>query len=117
MLGTDIVKISRIKKMDLQAFAEKCFTDAERTYVDGKKDKAQTLAGMFAAKEAVVKALGSGFVKSVVYTDVEILHDDFGAPYCVVYGGAERLLADKGNRIFLSISHDGDYAVAVAMIR
>lgn len=117
MIGVDIVDIGRIKSLDLTAFADKVFTPEEKSYVFAKKDACSTAAGIFAAKEAVVKALGCGFVKDVTYTDVEIVHDKSGAPVVNVKDGARKLLEEKGNTIFVSISHDGGYAVAAAIIK
>ena len=117
MIGVDIVEIARIQNLDAESFANKILCQREREYLDAKLKKAETLAGFFAAKEAVAKALGCGFTKDVTYKDIEVLHDENGAPICKLHGKAITLLQHKGNEIYISISHDGGYAVAAAIIK
>ena len=117
MIGVDIVEISRVQKLDTVSFANKILCQSEREYLEKKLNKAETLSGFFAAKEAVSKALGCGFTKDVTYKDIEVLHDEKGAPICNLHGKAKEILQNKGKEIYLSISHDGGYAVAVAMIK
>lgn len=115
MIGTDIVKISRIgRAVQKDAFKTRVFTLSEIAYCDDRPTPNQSYAGLFCAKEAVVKALKRGFNRGIAPTDVEILHDESGAPYI----NARRLCAVLGKEISsdISISHDGDYAIAVAEI-
>lgn len=115
MIGIDTACISRIRKaLDNAAFKARVFTQSEIEYCDGKPDGVQSYAGIFCAKEAVVKALGVGFGNGIMPCDIEIAHDDFGAPYVIAHGNAKSVLRDRDIRV--SISHDGDNAVAVAQI-
>ncbi|MDE5984821.1 MAG: holo-ACP synthase [Eubacterium sp.] len=99
-IGTDIVKISRIEKsIKNDNFLQQVFTEHEREYCK----KAENFAGLFACKEAYFKALGTGI--KFPLTDVEILHDDKGKPYI---NGIEN--SD------VSVSHDGEYAIATVIV-
>lgn len=117
MIGVDIVSVERIAALDLSAFTDKVCTPAEKEYIFSKVGRTECAAGVFAAKEAVVKALGCGFTGKVTYKQVEVAHDEKGAPFLRLHGEAERLLAERGKEIFLSVSHDGGYAVAFAVIK
>jgi len=117
-IGCDIIEISRIKKsLEKEGFLHKHFTEKEIEFI-GKKGThiAATAAGNFCAKEAVVKALGTGF-GDIVPGDIEILRKDSGAPYVVLHGEAllefERL---RGLNIFISISHSKEMAIAYVVI-
>ncbi|MBQ9716030.1 MAG: holo-ACP synthase, partial [Clostridia bacterium] len=107
----------RIAKMDIKDLCKRVFTEDEANYIISKKNPVYTAAGIFAAKEAVVKALGTGFVSDVTYKDIEICHNTQGAPFVLLKNKAKAILLDKGEEIFVSISHDGNYAVAFAMIK
>ncbi|MDE6470426.1 MAG: holo-ACP synthase [Eubacterium sp.] len=99
-IGTDIVKISRIEKsIKNDTFLQQVFTEREIEYCK----KAESFAGLFACKEAYFKAIGTGI--KFPLTDVEILHDDKGKPYI---NGIEN--SD------VSVSHDGEYAIATVII-
>ncbi|MCL2462229.1 MAG: holo-ACP synthase [Defluviitaleaceae bacterium] len=113
-VGTDIIEISRVEKAVAgAAFYEKTFTPAERDYLAGKRP--QSAAGLFAAKEAVAKALGTGFY-GFRPADVEILHDKSGKPDVKLYNRAAKI-ADENSvvKIHVSISHCVAYAVAYAV--
>ncbi|MBQ2753027.1 MAG: holo-ACP synthase [Firmicutes bacterium] len=112
-IGTDITDINRIKKAILKdSFVKKVFTDNEKLRV---LDCAQTAAGVFAAKEAFVKACGTGFGK-IKATDIEVMKDESGKPYFIFYNEAKSFVEDKNARAHLSISHEKDYAVAFVLI-
>ena len=117
MIGIDVVEIARIQKLDMDGFANKILCQSEKAYLETKLRKAETLAGFFAAKEAVSKALGSGFTKDVTHKDIEVLHDENGAPICNLHGKAKEILMQKGKEIYISVSHDGGYAAAAAFIK
>jgi holo-[acyl-carrier protein] synthase len=114
-IGIDVAKIARIEKaLENPRFAARAFTEGERARIAARG--ANTAAGLFAAKEAVSKALGSGF-DGFGLTDVEILWDDAGRPRCRLAGGAARRLgAVGGESVFVSITHDAGVAAAVAVI-
>lgn len=113
--GIDIVKISRIDDMvkKHEQSLSRFFTTHELTYCQKKDGYAvDSLAGIFAAKEAFFKALGTGF-REGKWSDVEILHDSWGAPYFKLKGYyAQTARARSSVDPSLSISHDGDYAIA-----
>ncbi|MCI8458976.1 MAG: holo-ACP synthase [Clostridia bacterium] len=111
MLGCDIVEIERVRDAaQKEAFITGVFTQAERAYYAEHGGKAQTLAGMFCAKEAVAKALGCGF-RGFRPNDIEILHTAQGAPYAVLRGRAAVLFPRV--RLEISVSHCNAYAMAV----
>ena len=118
-IGTDLCAVSRMEKaIAKEHFYTRVFLEGERAYLDGKgKTRAQSAAAMFAAKEAVAKALGTGMSGGVCFDQIEVTHDALGAPGVRLHGAAqERLLALGGGRVLLSLSHEGDMAIAFAVI-
>ena len=112
-IGFDLCEIDRMEKQaENERFLNRFFTEKETAFILSKgKNKAQTMAGIFAAKEALAKALGTGIAFEL--RDVEILHSDNGQPYYALTGEAASL---SGNdRFLLSISHDGGIAGAVCI--
>jgi len=118
-LGTDITEIPRIADMlekHGEHFLERVFTPTEVEYCIGRKAQAQHLAGRWAAKEAVMKALGTGFSERVVFRDIEIQTLISGAPIIVLHEGAKAAAECLGiTRILISISHGHEYATATAI--
>lgn len=116
-LGCDICAISRMEKiMNDTRFLERYFTEYERQYIGARKNAAPTAAGIFAAKEALVKALGTGF-GPLGPQDVSVRHDGQGAPFYEMNEKTLTALHGAGAcRAMLSVSHDGDSAMAVAVI-
>ena len=115
-VGTDLCRIERIARaMENPRFLERLYTPAEQKRLENLCDerKHERTAGMFAAKEAVAKALGTGFV-GFGFSDIEILSDEKGKPVVHLYRGAADLA--KNANIHLSISHDGGMAIAFAVI-
>lgn len=102
-VGVDIVKVSRFDDMS-DAFLHRVFTEREREYIKS----AQTAAGIFAAKEAVAKALGTGFTGGISPQSIEILHEKNGRPYAV--------LQKNDVSIHISISHSATDAIAFAVL-
>ncbi len=113
-IGTDIVDINRIKKAcEIASFIKKYYTSEEIISCNGRFS---SLAGNFAIKESVAKALGTGF-RNFEPINIEVLRDDLGKPYVNLYGKAkERLEVIDGNKIYASISHEKDYAVGFVLI-
>ena len=114
--GIDIVEVYRIEETMARTprFAERVFTTAEREYCDTKgAAAAQSYAGRFAAKEAFLKALKTGWRGKISWQDIEILNDNDGVPLLTTSGEAQRLL-DRLSvaRVHLSISHTAEHAVA-----
>jgi len=113
-LGIDIIKVERIaaalKKFG-DRFPKRVLTDTEHRYV---RNRPQNFAGRWAAKEAVSKVLGLG-VRGVGWRDIEILRLPTGAPSVRLHGRAKVRAEQLGmSRIAVSISHEGDYAIAIA---
>jgi len=117
-IGVDIVEIGRIEKAcRRQRFLERFFTPPELAGIYENKNAAfyQRLAGKFAAKEAVAKALGTGF-RYFRWREIEILNGSEGKPYAVLSGRAEEVMRSGGfSKILITISHSRDYAVAFAV--
>jgi holo-[acyl-carrier protein] synthase len=114
-IGVDTVEIERIKKILGKPNLSKLFSEKEIFYAENKGDSAASMAGCFAAKEAVVKALGTGF-NGIAWRDIEVYHNENGQPL-VILSGKAKLFADKNQiiKIHLSISHDRTKAVAMAV--
>ncbi|MGQ9736748.1 MAG: holo-ACP synthase [Armatimonadota bacterium] len=111
-VGTDIVAIERIAEVCERhpRFAQRILTDSEYAYCQqGKKSFLLHLAGRFAAKEAIIKALG----RKVPWRDMEILNHPSGQPYVNLYG--EALQRANGGRIHISIAHEPTFAIAIAI--
>ncbi len=118
-IGVDIVRISRIKEAVQRwgdKFLERVFTEQERKYCFKKVNPYPSLAARFAAKEAFIKAISTTEVISL--REIEIVNDSSGAPVLRLHGKAERMLGmiSANRKIHLSLSHDGDYAVAFVVI-
>ena len=115
-IGTDIVEVYRIRETIARTprFATRVFTERERQYCESKGAAAgQSYAGRFAAKEAFLKALKTGWRGKITWTDIEIVNDGDGVPQFRITGAAQRLLAGMGaGHVHLSISHTSEHAVA-----
>jgi len=111
-VGTDIVEISRIARaIESNAFLRKCFTENELAFAAAKANAAQHLAGCFAAKESVAKALGVGF-RGFWPHDIQICHTETGKPYVQL---SDAVPAMPLMRLEISISHCHAYATAFAI--
>lgn len=115
-IGIDIVEVYRIRETIERTprFAERVFTPAERAYCDGKgAASAQSYAARFAAKEACLKALQTGWRGKITWQDIEIVSDELGVPRLLLIGEAGRLFEKMGaDRVHLSMSHTTEHAVA-----
>ncbi|NLJ77977.1 MAG: NAD(P)H-hydrate dehydratase [Tissierellia bacterium] len=116
--GTDLIRISRIEELlesKGEAFLRRIFTDGEIQYIRSKNLSPQTIAGIFAAKEAVSKAIGTGIGK-VGWRDIEVCHCKKGKPYIELHREGLRLSRRlRIDGIDISISHEGEYAMAFAI--
>jgi holo-[acyl-carrier protein] synthase len=121
-LGIDVVDVARLERLigasapkeRARRFLERCFTARERAFCDARKDRATCYAGRFAAKEAVVKALGAP--PGVRWTDIEVSSGQ-RAPEVKLGGAADR--AARGlavESVHLSLTHDGGIAAAAAVL-
>lgn len=117
--GIDVVQASDIARLLLdpgEHFEKRCFTSAEREAAGRSPNRAEFLAGRFAAKEAVLKALGTGFGAGISFADVEIRALPSGAPQAILHGVAQRLAEAAGvTQILVSISHSGGVVVGSAL--
>lgn len=114
-IGCDVVSVLRIAKMlDNNGFLDKVFTEYEKKYISGKG--AKTAAGIWAAKEAVSKAFGTGFVGFNI-PDIEVRHNKEGAPQIVLYNRAKAKSETIGvKKVHISISHEEEQALAFAVL-
>jgi holo-[acyl-carrier protein] synthase len=120
-IGTDIVDISRVKKLynKNKNFKNKIFSLREIKYCESKANKMAAYAKRFAAKEAFAKALGSGISKGISFSEISINNDNKGAPFIVLQGKTKTIvknLIKKKNRIYLSLSDEKKYALAMVVI-
>ena len=117
-IGIDIVKINRVRDVVEkwgQRFLERVFTESEISYCYGKKEPYPSLAVRFAAKEALIKALGSAV--SVSLTDIEVVNVEIGKPFLKVNGRLEDFFKEKLiKRVHLSLSHEHEYGVACVVL-
>ena len=115
-IGTDICHIERIKKLAPEAVA-RILTPAEAEYCRRYAATHERIAGRFAAKEAILKAFGTGWSEGLGWGQIEILPDVSGAPLVTLSGAARAKMSELGaTRCLVSISHQGEYAVAFAII-
>lgn len=116
-IGVDIVEIDRIKEAltKNERFLNKLFTKNEIEYFKSKNFKVETIAGNFAAKEAISKAIGTG-IRNFKFSDMEILRNDLGKPVVKTYNNLKQICIDFNVLdIKVSISHSNQYAVANAI--
>ena len=117
-IGNDIIEIERIEKAILkEGFKNKVYTERELENIEKRGNRTETYAGIFSAKEAISKAIGTG-VREFSLTDLEILNDDLGKPYVVVSEKLDKIIKSKKEdyQIEISISHSKKYATAMAII-
>ena len=118
-IGVDLCAVSRMAKaIEKEHFFSRIFTERERAYLDMKgKGRAQSAAAMYAAKEATSKALGTGIAQGICFNQIEVEHDAFGAPGLVLSGAAlDRMHVLGAERALLSLSHEGDMAIAFVIL-
>lgn len=116
-VGIDLVEVERIRRVVERRgdrFIKKVFTDQEWAYCRRKKNCCLSLAARFAAKEAVFKALGTGWGEGVKWRDVEVVNDGRGKPEIVLYGRAKELVG--GRAVLVSLTHTREYAAAAAVL-
>lgn len=118
-IGIDLVESDRF--LDWSAFKkQRIFTKAELEYADN--DSANTekhLANFWAAREATLKALGTGFGEEISFSDISVDHNENGCPELVIVGGAKNLLkeiAGANAHVMLSITDQSDYSAAMVVI-
>lgn len=117
-IGIDIIEIDEVKGSISRSkrFVERVFTDSERKYCDSKENKYQHYAARFAAKEAVMKALGTGWDKGIQWKQIEIQNNTEGKPKAVLYGKAKELIGLLNvDKIYISISHNVKSTIAMVI--
>ena len=118
--GIDIVEISRFEifiQEGKDAIFRRLFTAHEMEYCGRKKRSAQHFALRFAAKEAFLKACGLGLREGISWKDIEVINDPMGKPELHLSGRAAEIAGEQGlKQSFTSLSHDGNYAVAMVIL-
>ena len=119
-LGVDITQVQRIEaamKRRGRPFLERLFTPAEIAYCERHRNRAERFAGRFAAKEAAMKALGTGWARGVRWLDIEIVREPSGKP-TLKFTGETRAIAERlaVKNIALTITHDGGTALAQVIL-
>ncbi len=118
--GIDIVEIGRFERFVSEgnsSLLERLFTPGERELCAGRRKSAECYASRFAAKEAFLKALGTGLRDGITWHDMEVVGDRLGRPSIVLSGRAEELYREQDlTGCFLSLSHDGGSAVAMVVL-
>jgi holo-[acyl-carrier protein] synthase len=119
-IGIDIIEVARIREVLLRTprFRERVFTAAERAYCDSRGAvAAQHYAARFAAKEAALKALQTGWRGGISWQDVEVASRESGAPYLILHGPVLELFNDSGaSAAHLSLSHTTEHAIAQVVL-
>ena len=117
--GIDLVDRPRIEQMVERhgdRFVNRVFTVREQAYADANKDRTEKLAGRFAAKEAVLKLMGTGWRGKIAWTDIEVVNNAAGQPEVTLCGEVEKVAARLGiEHISVSITHTANFAIASAV--
>ncbi len=118
-IGLDLVESGRF--LDWSAFKkQRIFTKKELEYADGDNANAEKhLANFWAAREACLKALGTGFGEDIAFSDISVIHDDAGRPEIMIAGGARAALKELAGitaRVHLSITDQDNFSAAMVVI-
>ena len=118
--GIDIVEVYRIREAMTRTprFRERVFTEAEQSYCDARGAAAfQSFAARFAAKEAMLKALKTGWSGAIAWRDVEVRIAEDGSPFIRLFGEAEKLFRMSGaDTVHLALSHTSEHAIAQVIL-
>ena len=119
-LGSDLIQINRVQQtLDRhgERFTQRCFTEIERKKSDRRAQRAASYAKRFAAKEAALKALGTGLSLGVNWRELEVRRERGQPPSLVLSGRSREISRRRGGRqMLVTLTHDGDYAMAQAML-
>ena len=116
-VGIDVIEVERVKSAIEkygERFLRRIFTEREINYCSRRKKPYQSFAGRFSAKEAVMKAIGTGLSSGIRWKDIEILNDERGRPYVILHGKAREMVNNR--KVDISISHSDTCAAAVCII-
>lgn len=116
-IGTDIIEIERIERAvnKTKNFLEKVFTEKEIKLFQSKNMRAEVMAGNFAAKEAISKAVGTG-IRGFSLKDIEVLRDELGKPIATLNENIVKILGVNSFRLNITISHNNTSAIAFAIL-
>ena len=116
-IGLDVVETAQLSRRLGAAFEERVFTAAERKDCEGRVDREQALAARFAAKEACLKALGTGWNEGAAFQQVEVVSAESGAPSLRLSGPTAELARERGVRhVHVSLSHQPGIAAAAVIL-
>jgi holo-[acyl-carrier protein] synthase len=117
--GIDLVDFPRIEDMinrHNERFISRVFTAAEQAYADSNKNRVEKYAGRFAAKEAILKLIGTGWRGKIAWTDIEIINTSSGRPQVNLDGEVKKIADKLGiTQISISITHTANFAIASAV--
>ena len=117
--GIDLVDCPRIEEMIKRhgkRFTKRVFTAAEQAYAEANKNEIEKLAGRFAAKEAILKLIGTGWQGKIAWTDIEIINNHTGQPEVTLTGEVKKIADELGiKHISVSITHTANFAIASAV--
>ena len=117
--GIDLVDCPRIEAMierHGERFVQRIFTAAEQAYAESNKNKIEKLAGRFAAKEAILKLMGTGWRGKIAWTDIEVVNNNSGQPEVTLSGEVKKIADKLGiEHISVSITHTANFAIASAV--
>ena len=117
--GIDLVDFPRIEEMikrHSERFINRVFTSTEQAYADKNKNRVEKYAGRFAAKEAILKLMGTGWRGKIAWTDIEIINNSSGQPQVTLDGEVKKISEKLGiTEISISITHTANFAIASAV--
>jgi holo-[acyl-carrier protein] synthase len=117
--GIDSIEVARIAEQveKESGFKERVFTAGEIAYCESKASRGQNFAARFAAKEAFMKALGTGWRDGIAFTDIEIINDSLGRPQLVIQGKAQEIVHARNiTAMHVSLSHLKEIATAIVIL-
>jgi holo-[acyl-carrier protein] synthase len=118
-IGTDIIEVQRVGAVVAKgpAFTDRIFTPLEVEYCESKRHKSQHYAARFAAKEAFMKALGTGWSKGIGFNQIEVTHLESRQPEIILHGKALEFVEEMEIvRIHLTLTHIKEYAIATVIL-
>jgi len=118
-IGTDLIEVDRVEKQleKDQGFKERVYTPTEIEYCETKRHRPQHYAARFAAKEAFMKALGTGWQEGVSFHEIEVITSPNGKPELKLYGKTADIAASRNiTSMFVSLSHLTSFAMAIVIL-
>jgi holo-[acyl-carrier protein] synthase len=118
-IGTDMIRVERMEKLIAEGkpYLETIFTEKEMDYCETRARKSEHYAARYAAKEALLKALGSGWRDGIAYSDIEIVNDELGKPQVLLHGEVRtRFDSHQIKQTSISLSHIDEIAIAVVIL-